>query len=598
MARKSKKNSNNMLFLIGVISLVIVVICIILSLTNSSSGTNEIVSFQLKGSENMQLYVGEGYREPGYIASGSVSGDLNSYVTTDGEVNTGSVGSYDINYKLSYNGAVLYKTRTVVVNSKPVDSQNVVQNGVSDNKNTSNGSTISDKVTTSGVDRIKLTLNGYSEVYLLNGTEYKEPGYKAVSDSGIDVTDKVVVSGNVDVNTAGVYYITYTVSDSSGSSVSLKRKIEVMTMNMSSTVSDKEITNRSVVLKLNTVTDNFSHMILPDGSKVTASTYEYIISNNGTYAFKVYNKYGLMRKYSYVVSNIDKEEPNGSCSGYTKAGKSYIKINSKDNVGILKYVINGIGYTSSDITLNSVVDNPQITIYDKAGNTKTISCKLENQSVYYKSEFSLKEFSSSHGTTFKYWLNVPEGAHDGMPILLYLHGDGEVGNVNRLKSIHQIDYIVNKHNGEKFILVAPVTNVKSWTSGSIPTSLKDLIDTVGNTYSIDKNRIYIIGFSRGATGVWYMVNKYPNYFAAAMPVSNCPPGVSANNFKNTKVRAISGNVGDFEVQCNKCMSSFVNSINSAGGSAEMITHKGAGHTSIITAIDYKDLFEWMLKQKK
>ena len=170
---RKKKKSNNLLFLVAVGCSIVLVICIILAVTSSGNNSvNEIVSFQLRGSETMSLYVGEGYREPGYIASGSVSGDLNSYVTTDGEVNTGSVGSYDINYKLSYNGAVLYKTRTVVVNSKPIDSQNVVQNGVSDNKNTSNGSTISDKVTTSGVDRIKLTLNGYSEVYLLNGTEF------------------------------------------------------------------------------------------------------------------------------------------------------------------------------------------------------------------------------------------------------------------------------------------------------------------------------------------------------------------------------------------------------------------------------------------
>ena len=598
MSKKRKKKSNNLLFFVGIISLVVLIICIILSLTNASSGTNEIVSFQLKGSETMQLYVGEGYKEPGFIATGSVSGDLNSYVTVDGKVDTNNIGTYDINYKLSYNGAVLYKTRNIVVNSRPLSSENVIQNGVSDNKNTSNGSTISDKVTTSGVDRIKLTLSGYSEIYLLNGTQYKEPGFKAITDSGIDVTDKVVVSGNVDINNSGIYPITYTINDSSGSSVSLKRNVHVMMMNMTSSVSEKGATNKSVVLKLNTSTDKFSHMILPDGSKVTSNTYEYIISNNGTYAFKVYNEYGLMRKYSYVINNIDKESPNGSCNGYTKAGKSYIKINSNDNLGILKYVINGIGYTSNDITLNSVVDNPQITIYDMVGNTKTISCKLENQSVYYKSEFSLKEFSSSHGTTFKYWLNVPEGAHDGMPILLYLHGDGEVGNANRLKSIHQIDYMVNKHKGEKFILVAPVTNVKSWTSGSIPASLKDLIDTVGNTYSVDKNRIYITGFSRGATGVWYMVNKHPNYFAAALPVSNCPPSVSVNNFKTTKVRAYSGNIGDFEVQCYQCMSSFVNSINNAGGSAEMIVHKGAGHTSIITAIDYNDFLDWMLKQKK
>lgn len=49
-------------------------------------------------------------------------------------------------------------------------------------------------------------------------------------------------------------------------------------------------------------------------------------------------------------------------------------------------------------------------------------------------------------------------------------------------------------------------------------SLKELLDTYLDMPQVDKNRIYIIGPSMGAMGTYDMVIRFPELFAAAIPV--------------------------------------------------------------------------------
>ena len=72
-----------------------------------------------------------------------------------------------------------------------------------------------------------------------------------------------------------------------------------------------------------------------------------------------------------------------------------------------------------------------------------------------------------------------------------------------------------------------------------------------------------MGFSRGAIGTWRLVNRYPNLFAAAVPVSCCG-SISGSNFKSTKVYALAGSK---ESNYISCMKSNVDKIKKAGGTA-------------------------------
>jgi len=143
---------------------------------------------------------------------------------------------------------------------------------------------------------------------------------------------------------------------------------------------------------------------------VTKSTYEYEVTKNGTYKFISYSKKGDTKEESITVSNIDKTSPTGSCSGSYKDNISTINISASDNVGISKYVINGVSYTSKKITINKAMEKANITIYDKAGNTKNISCNLRptydkpiapqgNENLKYNIETNTLKFWIEEKTT-------------------------------------------------------------------------------------------------------------------------------------------------------------------------------------------------------
>lgn len=63
------------------------------------------------------------------------------------------------------------------------------------------------------------------------GNKYEEPGYNAIDNCDGNITDKVIIDGNVDTNKAGIYEITYSVTDSSGNKTEKIRKVTVYDKN-------------------------------------------------------------------------------------------------------------------------------------------------------------------------------------------------------------------------------------------------------------------------------------------------------------------------------------------------------------------------------
>lgn len=82
--------------------------------------------------------------------------------------------------------------------------------------------------TTEGVTKttyyVNLELKGESTVELAMGTPYQEPGCIA-TENGEDVSDKVVIKGEVDSNKAGIYYRSYSAVNVDGFAKSIKRTI-------------------------------------------------------------------------------------------------------------------------------------------------------------------------------------------------------------------------------------------------------------------------------------------------------------------------------------------------------------------------------------
>lgn len=138
-----------------------------------------------------------------------------------------------------------------------------------------------------------------------------------------------------------------------------------------------------------------------------------------------------------------------------------------------------------------------------------------------------------HGdTTLPYRLMLPEDydEEESYPLILFLHGAGERGtdNLTQMKNVFQ--KIANKN--PQAILVAPQCNQENqwvdtpWANGPYSTdevpesnelqAVMALLEQIQENYSVDKDRIYATGLSMGAFGVWDLMVRHNDVFAAGV----------------------------------------------------------------------------------
>ena len=533
----------------GIILLVIIGIILI----TKNKHNNYFID--LDGEDLIMIYKDSEYVDPGYSARNNKGVDFTDKVVVSDDVNTSVVGDYKVIYTLGDTKVVRY----VSVIEKPIGATSIY-------------------------------LSGEVTMYLRVGDEYKEPGYTVIDSIDSNLTDKVIVKNEVDTSKEGIYRITYMVTNSTGVSTQVSRTVIVMGSNISISLDNEKITNGSVGINVYVVDNYFDYMVVPNGEKVSEKKYTYQVNENGEYKFSIYDKLGKSQEKSILVSNIDKEAPNGSCTGLYGNGKTSINIKAVDNTGISKYVVNGRDYSSNNITLDKDYSSVSVVIYDKAGNSKNINCSMKEDIVKLTPKFELLSISPSGGETMKYWLNIPEGAHENGAVLLFLHGTGETKKPDRVKNLPQVQF-PDKYKGDKYILVAPVGNKEYFLERSAKNTLKALLEQVIKEYKVDRNKVYIAGFSGGTVGAWGFANDNPGYFKGALMVSCCG-GFRASNFKNTKVLAISGTEGDEKFYVN-CMQENVDSVLAAGGVAKKITLDGYNHGEVQQKMNYQEALDWL-----
>jgi len=549
---------------------IIIIICIIsIHFFIPNTDNNYLV---LNGDEVITIYQGSDYIEPGYKAYNSKNKDLTNEVKIDSNLNVKLVGEYEISYKI---GNVV-KNRKIVVIEKP-KVYTFIKLNVVDNK---------------------------IDVYLEVGEEYKEPGYQVFSSTGKNLNDKVKVTGNVDTSKKGKYEIKYTLVDEDGVTIMVSRIVTVMDTEISLSLNTSSYTNKDVGININIDDEFFDYLLLPDGSKIKQNNYMYMVSSNGKYTFKAYSTKGMVKEKSIEVNNIDNILPTGSCSGSYKNGKSTINVNAKDNIGIKKYEIEGSSYTNNKITINKELSSITIKIYDKAGNIKNISCSLKNDNppaTYYKREFSVNNFALKNGLELAYWLYIPEGATDNMPLVIYLHGTEGKGNDFKNKTKKAITYgpgsdIYNNRREFNAIILMPQARYKQEIYGN---ELMELIEYIVNKYKINKKKVSLVGMSEGGYHIGSNVADYADYFSAIVFLATYPS--NPEKFLNMPILSVCGE-NDYE-RINT-MIYFSKRVNELGGNAKHYTLPGLGHTIVdnngysVFRDEKYDLVDWMIKQTK
>jgi predicted peptidase len=206
----------------------------------------------------------------------------------------------------------------------------------------------------------------------------------------------------------------------------------------------------------------------------------------------------------------------------------------------------------------------------------------------------------------EYGLFVPENydASKSYPLVMFLHG---VGN-NHTVYLNLYNKDVQQKN--PCFVYTPKTPVNwgdwsgwSWDGTgfsdlSIPTQTAiHVLDSLNSVYSIDTNRLYVYGISMGGEGVFDLLHKIPNKFAAA--ISICGGGFAhwADNISNTPFWMFHGSAD--EINPPDLTERVYNKLLEIGASKMRYTnYPGYGHAIWDKALSEPSFFDWLFSFDK
>lgn len=181
------------------------------------------------------------------------------------------------------------------------------------------------------------------------------------------------------------------------------------------------------------------------------------------------------------------------------------------------------------------------------------------------------------------------------PLCIYLHGASNTGSgltkrepgANGFAS----DEIYQDHPS---FIIAPEAPTGTGAFQKITPRIFETIDHLTANLPIDRNRIYITGYSMGARGTWALIAERPNFFAAASPIAGPLGGVKVEALPKIPIWLQYGEEDRGEEL--RATAKKIKAVNPQFKSTEF---PGAGHTGVHgkVAKDQK-FYDWLFEQRR
>lgn len=218
---------------------------------------------------------------------------------------------------------------------------------------------------------------------------------------------------------------------------------------------------------------------------------------------------------------------------------------------------------------------------------------MQESTASYRQIFS---FAASWPFYYKYYLYTPSNydASRSYPVLMLLHGQNRHmwGGHAVLKTGAQAKY-------DAFVIVpiAPAEMVWAAPDGTGRSALPLAIDAlrdVQKKYNIDGRKIFVSGYSMGGTGTFAIIERYPDIFAAAMPLCGYWPAERAGRFPaHVSVLALHGQNDSPEGSRD-----IVNALKAAGRPAFFREYPNLGHDVWTYAYSDIRMWDWLFSNRK
>jgi predicted peptidase len=276
-----------------------------------------------------------------------------------------------------------------------------------------------------------------------------------------------------------------------------------------------------------------------------------------------------------VNSSTSNNKPNNSSDNNTQSGNSNNNNSYKD--------ISGSGLTQNGV--------------------ETILSTTPITDEFYQPGFQKLKYTHTNNKQMTYSLRLPTNYDENKkyPVLMFLHGINNTGtDGNTLVHLpplyqHNADIVNNA------IFISPqATDKDLWASNGNGAMAYGLLEKIEKEYSVDKNRIYIMGLSMGGIGTWYIIQDHPDHFAAASPICGMGDPTRAKDLVNIPIWAWHGTADTtVDYKWGGATPFMYDAITKAGGKLMTFSKlEGVGHDAWTPAFSSRAHLSWMFSQIK
>ena len=245
-----------------------------------------------------------------------------------------------------------------------------------------------------------------------------------------------------------------------------------------------------------------------------------------------------------------------------------------------------------------------------------IGCLCARPLLAQTSRFSANKYVDDKGDTLRYQLLYPDANKlRKYPLVIFLHGSGERGSDNEAQLKWGVMNFATDQNMalHPAIVVAPQCPEKmAWsneTRGKVAGELtlnaepsKPMRQVIGlirqliTTMPVDTTRIYITGLSMGGFGTYDALERYPELFAAAVPVCGGGDISKVAAFAHIPLWIFQG-AEDPAVDPIYALN-MLEALTRAGAHPGFTQYPEVGHFSWIGAYSDPAMMDWLFRQHK
>ncbi len=181
------------------------------------------------------------------------------------------------------------------------------------------------------------------------------------------------------------------------------------------------------------------------------------------------------------------------------------------------------------------------------------------------------------------------------PTLIFLHGIGSRGDMEKLKTNPFFTDIAECHPDLPMILVAPLDPpFLVWFD--LMETLGKFTDEIWELPYVDKSHFYLMGASMGGYGTWMLGMHRHEKFAAIVPICGGGTYWDVGRLKNIPIWAFHGAL-DKTVSPDESRR-MVDAVNKRGGSAKLTFYPERDHNAWNDTYRNPEVFAWLLSHSK